>query len=175
MIGKTTILKAARLALPAVLGIAIGGAAMAQTWTGASDNPSDLRYRLDLLDAELADIRARLGGGSGGSTRPASGSGGGSSIEVGRLEAEVARLTGEVERLQFENRRLQEQVARQLEDLVFRVTELEGGDVSAVPSINLGGGTSGGGTDQPASRPVILSEQADLDRAKLDIQQGRFD
>lgn len=159
---------ARRVAPGLLVGVALGHAALAQTWTGASDNPADLRYRLDLLDAELADIRARLGGTSGISTPSPSGNG--SSIEVGRLEAEVARLTGQVERLQFENRQLKEKVERQLEDLIFRVTELEGGDVTTVPTVNLGGTATG-----QAAQPVVLSEQADLDRAKLDIQQGRFD
>ncbi|MEM0943940.1 MAG: tol-pal system protein YbgF, partial [Pseudomonadota bacterium] len=60
-------------------------------------------------------------------------------------------------------------IERQLEDLIFRVTELEGGDLASVGPVDLGTPA------QTSPAPVILSEQADLDRARLDIQQGRFD
>ncbi|MBY8974875.1 tol-pal system protein YbgF [Rhodobacteraceae bacterium NNCM2] len=157
----------ARFALPlaVAVAVAIGAPATAQTWSGSTTNPADLQYRLDLLDAELADIRARVGGSS--AAKPSTGGG---SIEVGRLEAEVSRLTSQVEQLQYENQQLKAQIARQLDDLIYRVTELEGGDPSQTTPVVL---------DQQSTaqsdRPVILSEQADLDRAKLDIQQGRFD
>ncbi|MEM6906812.1 MAG: hypothetical protein AAF568_13035, partial [Pseudomonadota bacterium] len=127
--------------------------AQAQTWTGAS-NPDDLLYRLDILDAELADIRARLGG-----QAPAPGVGGNNAA----LEAELGRLTSQVEELQFENRQLKALIERQLEDLIFRVTELEGGDLASVGPVDLGTPA------QTSPAPVILSEQADLDRARLDI------
>lgn len=138
------------------------GSVQAQTWTGASENPEELLYRLDLMAAELADMRARLG------VSPApTPSGTGGSVDAARLEAQISRLTGEIEQLQFENRQLREQVERQLEDLIFRVTELEGGDPSVGGDVNLGGAPS-----QPL---VPATEQVELDRAKADIQQGRFD
>lgn len=141
----------------------IGGSAAGQTWTGASDNPDEMLYRLDLMAAELADMRARLGAGQ------APGGGTGGSVDAARLEAQISRLTGEVEKLQFENRQLRQQVKLQLEDLIFRVTELEGGDPSVGGEVNLG-------DQQEQTQPqIVLSEQADLDRAKADIQQGRFD
>ncbi len=154
----------ARFALPFAAAIALNGAAVAQTWSGTAENTGDLLYRLDLLDAELSDIRARLGGGT--STAP-SGTG---SIDASRLEAEVARLTSQVEQLQFENRQLKDQLQRQLDDLIYRVTELEGGDPTQSAPVVLDPGQSA-----QTEAPVILSEQSDLDRAKLDIQQGRFD
>ncbi|MEM8790491.1 MAG: tol-pal system protein YbgF [Pseudomonadota bacterium] len=157
---------ATRFLLCLAAAAAVGLPAAAQTWTGSSSDPAELRYRLDLLDAELQDIRARLGGEASSSSAP---SGGGGSIDTSRLEAELARLTGQVEEMQFELRQMREATERQLEDLSFRVTELEGGDTSLQSPIVLGETP----TETPA--PVILSEQADLDRAKLDIQQGRFD
>ena len=50
--------------------VAVAGLAYPQIWTGAGST-DDLRYRLSVIDAELADIRARLGdapttGGAGG-------------------------------------------------------------------------------------------------------------
>ncbi|MEL6478820.1 MAG: tetratricopeptide repeat protein [Pseudomonadota bacterium] len=148
------------IALGVAAGVAFSAPLAAQTWSGASDDPEQLRYRLDLLDAELADLRARLGG-------QAPAPGGGVSLATGDLELQIAALTRQVEQLQFENRQLRQQLQRQLEDLTFRVTELEGGDVSDV-SVDLG-------TPQPSATPVIASEQADLDLAKRDIQQGRYD
>ncbi len=41
--------------------LAVAGPASPQIWTGAGST-DDLRYRLSVIDAELADIRARLGG-----------------------------------------------------------------------------------------------------------------
>ncbi|MEM9098294.1 MAG: tol-pal system protein YbgF [Pseudomonadota bacterium] len=154
----------ARSLLGLVAAAVLSGAAFAQTWSGSSSDPAELRYRLDLLDAELQDIRGRLGG-----VQPAPGAttgGGGASIDVSRLETELARLTGQIEQLQFDLRQYQERTDRQIQDLLFRVTELEGGDTSTIVPVTP--------QAQPET-PIILSEQADLDRAKLDIQQGRFD
>ncbi|MEM0923681.1 MAG: tol-pal system protein YbgF [Pseudomonadota bacterium] len=148
------------LAIALAAGIAWGGTAPGQTWSGPADDPDQLRYRLDLLDAELADLRARLGG-----QAPAPGAG--VSLATGDLELQIAALTRQVEQLQFENRQLRQQLQRQLEDLTFRVTELEGGDLSEV-SVDLG-------TRPPETTPIIASEQVDLDLAKRDIQQGRYD
>lgn len=153
------------------------------TWTGSS-SAEDLRYRLDILDAELADIRARLGG-SVASVAPSSGGGGVDASRLNGLEAEIRRLTAAVEEMQNAQRRVATDAANRFADIEFRLTELEGGDTSNVGQVQpLGGGqqTVGAGGQTPAFgtggaqvAAVSVSEQGDLDRAALDVQQGRFD
>ena len=166
-----------RLAAPLMLGAALTFSApvMAQTQWGGSSSPDELRYRLDILDAELADIRARLGG-TVGSVAPSQPSGGGVSPA---LEGEIQRLTAQVERMQNQINRIQQDLTNRLGDIEFRLTELEGGDVSQVTNQPIGGGVtafpSGGGTGTFGGQQVALAEQGDLDRAIGDVNQGRFD
>lgn len=163
--------RAGLLAAAVVLTISFTGPAdraVAQgTWTGSS-SPEDLLYRLDVLSAEIADIRARLGGSVQQPVRPSVGTG-----EVGALEDEIRRLTAKVERLENQVRQLNAQSSNRLGDIEFRLNELEG-----VPN------------DGAASQPLIpnqgaqvetptaalsAGEQGDLDLAINDVNQGRFD
>ncbi|MEM7061057.1 MAG: tol-pal system protein YbgF [Pseudomonadota bacterium] len=135
------------------------------TWTGSS-SPEDLLYRLDVLSAEIADIRAQLGGSV---QQPARTGAGG---DVGVLEDEIRRLTAKVERLENQVRQLSSNTENQIGDLVFRVNELEGipnDDSGSQPLIQ----DQGASIEQTAS--VSVSEQGDLDRAVNDVNQGRFD
>ena len=73
-------------ALVAVL--ALAGPATAQLWTGAGST-DDLQYRLSVIDAELADIRARISGApSSGGGGTALGGGGDALVRLERLEGE---------------------------------------------------------------------------------------
>ena len=149
----------------------------AQIWTG-SGNADDLRYRLSVIDAELADIRARLGVAQPGASAGGS-SGGGLSgdamVRLDRLEAELRQLTGKVEQMDFEQRRISEEAAQRFGDIEFRLTELEGGDTSNIQPVQpLGGGSTGGQT-VAAAPEVSISERGDLERAINDVKQGRFD
>lgn len=162
-----------------IFGAALAGMASAQgTWTGSS-SPEDLRYRLDILDAELADIRARLGG--GGSSSQSTGGGGASDARVNALEGELRRLIATVEQMQNTQRQLSQQLANRLGDVEFRLTELEGGDPSEVAPLQLPGASTGGGATVESSNTgsqqlaLSVSEQGDFDRAVRDVQQGRFD
>lgn len=158
------VLKGAGAAL--VAAALLGSQAMAQTsWSGSS-SPEDLRYRLDVLDAELADIRARLGG-TVGSVAQQPGGGGGSGAQMGQLENELRRLTAAVEEMQNRLDRIAADATRRFGDIEFRLNELEGNPVGGEVQ-PLGGG----GGDGPA---VAIAEQGDLDRAAEDVRQGRFD
>ncbi len=160
-------------AMAAVL--AVAGPANPQIWTGAG-SADDLRYRLSVIDAELADIRARLGAApsAGGGSAATTGAGSDAILRLGRLEAELQRLTGKIEQMEFEQRSVAEDAARRFGDLEFRLTELEGGDISALaPVLPLGGGASG--PVIAAGPEVSISERGDLDRAIDDVKQGRFD
>ncbi|MGF1500955.1 MAG: tetratricopeptide repeat protein [Paracoccaceae bacterium] len=160
---------------------ALAAAAGAQTGLGPGASVEDLRFRLGVIDAELADIRARLG--QSGLPAPAAGGAGELGLRIDRLEAEIRRLTGQVEELAFAQRQIAEDAARRLGDIEFRLTELEGGDVSVLaPQEPLGGAAvvapPAAGAGEPAVSPqaaVSVSEEGDLDRAIADIEQGRFD
>ena len=183
---RSTALKA--FAMVVVLG---GGVALAQTWTGSS-SPEDLRYRLDVLDAELADIRARLGG-SVSTPRPSPSPGGGTDLDqrIDVLEGQLRLLTGRVEQMEYRQRQLEQVLERRFGDIEFRLTELEGGDTATLgqqapllPQGNAGGDQTGVVQAGPTIAPgaggqqvaaVSVSEQNDLDLGARDIQQGRFD
>jgi len=126
------------------------GLAQAQSWTASGDDPEDLRYRLDLLSAELSDIRARLGGDAGGDAGGAA-VGGDALVRLDRLEAELRRLTGAVERLEFQQRQIAEDATRRFGDVEFRLTELEGGDLGALTAPAPVGGI---GAPEPAAAPA---------------------
>lgn len=188
-------------AVAAMLASALAaGPVAAQGWTGSGETLDDLRYRLGIVDAELADIRARLQ--AAGAGRAAAGgapaAGGDALVRLDRLEVEIRRLTGEIEQLGFQQRQIAEDATRRFGDIEFRLTELEGGDVGALrPPEPLGGlrggtgggfgGGTGGGTGRtaapassgagpaPALPQAPAGERGDLALAVADIQQGRFD
>ncbi len=158
-------------AMAAFLAVNLVGAgpAFSQLWTGAS-SADDLRYRLSVIDAELADIRARMGD----APSTGGGSGGDAILRLDRMEAEIRQLTGKIEQMQFEQLGVAEDAARRFGDIEFRLTELEGGDISALEPVQpLGGGQTG--TTIFAGPEVSISERGDLDRAIEDVNQGRFD
>lgn len=118
--------------------VPVAPAALAQS----TSSPEQLRYRLDALEAELASIRARLGGAA---ARPATGGGVAAALSnspVAELEGELRRLTATVEELQHQVRRIGEEAARRFSDIEFRLTELEGGDISAIQPVPPLGGTA---------------------------------
>jgi tol-pal system protein YbgF len=155
--------------------LAVAGPAYPQLWTGAG-SADDLRYRLSVIDAELVDIRARLGGvpSTGGTGGGATGAGSDVMLRLARLEAEIQQLTGRIEQMAFEQRNVAEDATRRIGDIEFRLTELEGGDISALaPVVPLG--AAGAGSVVAAAPAVSISERGDLDRAIEDVNQGRFD
>ncbi len=154
--------------------LAAAGPAVSQIWTGAG-SADDLQYRLSIIDAQLADIRARLGvAPSTGGGAPATGAGSDVILRLNRLEAEIRMLTGKIEQMEFEQRSIAEDATRRFGDIEFRLTELEGGDISILAPVQpLGGG--GTGSVVAAGPEVSISERGDLDRAIEDVKQGRFD
>lgn len=159
--------------LGAVLSVAPGSMSLAQsTWNGSS-TPEDLLYRLDILDAELADIRARLGGQVGSVATPSTGTGG----DTAQLEGEIRRLTAQVERMQNQINQLTSNAKRLFGDIEFRLTELEGGDTSnkSEPSLGETSSNTTGSSGGVTVATVAVAEQGDLERAIGDVNQGRFD
>ena len=150
--------------------------AHAQLWTGAGSS-DDISYRLSVIDAELADIRVRIGaaGGGGATVAPGSGAGSDAMLRLDRLEAEIRQLTGKLEQMQFEQRSVAEDAARRFGDIEFRLTELEGGDISTLAPVPPLGSGSAGPAPVSTGPAVSISERGDLDRAIEDVHQGRFD
>lgn len=120
----------------------------------------EMLNRLDALEAEILALRARLGGATGTVAAPPA-----------SLESEIQRLTGKVEELENQVRRIADDARRRFDDIEFRLTELEGGDISAiVPSAPLGGGLT-----VDTGPQVAVSERTALNRAIEDVRQGRYD
>ncbi len=137
------------------------------TGPAPAQSSAELRERLGDIERELSRIRERF------DIPRQSGRDGAMSdviVRLDQLEGQLRELTGRLERLEFQQRRLAEDAARRFGDIEFRLTELEGGDVSnldPVPPLGLGEGTAGAA--------VSVSERSDLDRAIEDVRQGRYD
>ncbi|HLS19615.1 MAG TPA: tol-pal system protein YbgF [Paracoccaceae bacterium] len=129
--------------------------ASAQSSWGNAASPANLQNRIDALDAEIADLRARLGQGASDGSASLAGT---SSSRFAVLEGEIRRLTASVEELQHRVRLIGEEAARYFSDIEFRLTELEGGDITTLkPVPPLGsppedrGSDAGSGAEPPAS------------------------
>lgn len=98
------------------------------------------------------------------------------------LEDEISRLTGQIERLEFAVRRQEEDSKRRLDDLEYRIIELEGGDPSilfqqdepeqqgeAAPAVRTATAPSGG-TLGVLTTPI--SGQSDFDQGVAAAQSG---
>jgi tol-pal system protein YbgF len=128
----------------------------------------DIRAELSALAAELAALRAELSasGGGGGAL------GGGSVLDrVAAAESELARLTARTEELQIRIDRIVADGTNRIADLDFRLTELEGGDISAVGRGEPLGGEAGVPAPPPAPAApegvqLAVGEQAAFDAAR---------
>lgn len=69
------------------------------------------------------------------------------------LEDEISRLTGQLERLEFAQRQHESEAKRRLDDLEYRVIELEGGDPSVLFQEDQGG------LDKPLLAPAPPTDQ----------------
>ncbi|TYO90432.1 TolA-binding protein [Oceanicella actignis] len=95
--------------------------------------------------------------------------GGDAYARIQKLEEEIRRLNGRVELLENQLRLIAEDGGRRLNDVEFRLTELEGGDVSVVGEpIPLGREGAA-----PAGAPAVaVTEQAAFDAARAALQEG---
>ena len=128
-----------------------------------------LQREVQEIERDLAEVRRRLGMPAGGGDRAV----GDLIVRIDRLEEQIRELTGKVERLEFEQRRIAEDAARRFGDIEFRLTELEGGDVSNLAPVPPLGSIQSEGERRQAA--VSISERNDLDRAIEDVRQGRYD
>lgn len=139
--------------------------ALAAPPAGAQASLEDLRYRVGALEAQLSALRAQSGTGAGA----------GMLERLDRLEQEIRELTGTVEEIAHRQRQIAEDARRRFGDIEFRLTELEGGDVSALaPPPPLGGAGAAEGSAEPDAA-VSISEREELDQAIAAVEAGRYD
>jgi len=140
---------------------------------------ADLRAEVATLSAEVASLRQELVTTGAAQT----GAAGGSALErMDAMEAALAQLTAKTEALELRVGKVVADGTNRIGDIEFRLTELEGGDVAALPPVpTLGGeGTLTLAPVTPPAAPdsgapqLAVSEQADFDRAKGVLGQGDF-
>ncbi len=139
---------------------------------------ADLRAELAQLSAQVSGLKQELV--ASGASQP--GIAGGDALQrMDAMEAALAQLTSKTEALEFRVNQIVADGTRRISDMEFRITELEGGDIAALPETPPLGGTAGtapvavappvAGADAPE---LAVGEQADFDRAKEVLGTGDF-
>jgi tol-pal system protein YbgF len=164
--------------LPAVvLAVLLPLAAPAQE--DRSQTLADLRSELALLTQEVTGLRQELV--ASGASQP--GLGGGSALQrMDAIEAALSQLTSKTEALEFRINKVVTDGTNRVGDIEFRLTELEGGDISALPATPPLGGEAGTALAPALTAPatgadapeLAVGEQADFDRAREVLGTGDF-
>ncbi len=141
---------------------------------------ADIRQELVVLNGAVQGLRAELS--TTGS--PSAGYGGALLDRVDTIEAALAQLTAKTESLEFRLNQVVTDGTRRVNDIEFRLVELEGGDLSQVGQVPPLGGISP--TTSPTTAPAVqpppvtggaslaANEQADFDRAREVLGTGDF-
>jgi TolA-binding protein len=141
---------------------------MATPATAQDDTLAQLRAEIGALSGLVAGLAGQL---SGGSTAPAVALDGTALDQIDRLRSELAALTGRTEALEFQIRRVVDDASNRIGDLEFRLTELEGGDTSALSQTRpLGGGVVIG--DTGAAPEMAAGERASYDTGIAMLDTG---
>lgn len=141
---------------------------------------ADIRAELQVLKGELDGLRAELN-----ATSAAEGTGatGPALTRLDAIEAAVVSLTGKAEEIENRLNRVVTDGTNRIGDIEFRLTELAGGDLGAVPPTPpLGGEAGAPAAPAPAPTPapsaggpeLAVNEQAEFDRAKGVLGSGDF-
>lgn len=140
----------------------------------------DIKAELSGLSATITALRQELvtSGASGGIDATGS-----ALARMDAIEQELRRLTGRTEELENRINRVVDDGTLRINDLQFRLTELEGGDpVAGGDAKPLGGDAApaapdtaapADGGDAPAPE-LAVNEQGDFDRAKAALDSGSF-
>jgi tol-pal system protein YbgF len=156
---------------------------------GAQDAPdpqtlADVREELTILNGQVQQIReelVRTGAATGLPRDPAP-----ALARLDQLEAELRELTNRVDVVTNDVRRIVEDASNRVGDIEFRLTELEGGDVSALGRPEpLGGGLTApaapapGAADPTAADPgapeLAVSERSAFEEARTAHEAGQLD
>lgn len=155
------------------------GAAFAQD---RAQTLADIKTELAALNSEFNALKSELM--TTGAVN--SGAAGGSALQrMDSIEQALVRLTAQTEQVELKVSRVVADGTNRIGDLEFRVTELEGGDVGAIPETQpLGGDTAAAPVVVPSvaepSSPIAggaelaVGEQESFDRAKGVLGQGDF-
>nr|WP_090061453.1 tol-pal system protein YbgF [Celeribacter neptunius] len=163
------------LALSLILG---SGAAFAQD----AETLADIRQQAAVLSVELGKLKQELSTTGAPNTQFA---GTGTLERVDLLEAALAKLTAKIENLEFRVDRVVKDGTNQLDDLNFRLCELEEGcDIGNLPPLKPIGGdmgatdlvVTGPATDVPleGDGEFAMTEQGDFDAAKVLYEAGDY-
>ena len=162
--------------------LALATPAMAQQAAPDTATLADLRAQLRGLSTELQQLRAQLNASGAAGFQAA---GGDTAIDrMNAMEAQIARLTGQTEELQNRIARLTSDGTRRINDIEFRLCEIDPGcDLGAVMNQPELGSLGAPGmapaiprppAQQTGAAPASASEQADFDRAQEVLGQGDF-
>lgn len=144
---------------------------------------ADIRTELSALYGQVQDLRT-LFTTSGADTGVENA--GPALQRLDAMEAELRRVTGALEQLEFKVQQVVEDGTRRVGDLEFRLTELEGGDVSALGDAPMLGGDATASVIASPLEPVTgapatgdtpqlaATEQLDYDAAFAEFQAGNF-
>ncbi len=161
-----------------ILGVMlIAGPAMAQD---RAQTLADIKAEIAVLSGEFNALKQELV--TSGATQ--NGTAGGSALQrLDAIEAALVQLTGKTEAVELRLNKVVSDGTLRLGDLEFRLTELEGGDVGALPPTKpLGGDVPAATVDSPIAptAPAVggpelaIGEQSDFDRAKGVLGSGDF-
>jgi tol-pal system protein YbgF len=159
----------------AVLVLALALAAGPTAAQDRAQTLADIRQELSVLTVELQKLRRELATTGSGMEAPASPADG-PIARLDGIESEVRRLTGKIEELKNRIDRIVADATNRIDDLKFRLTELEGGDVGQIPPTEPLGGEEAAapapvapGDDGPE---MAVGEGADFDAAVALMTEG---
>ena len=140
---------------------------------------ADIRQQLVVLSQDIQGLRREL------STTglPPTAAGGSSALaRIDAIEGALQDLTARTEALENRVNRIVADGTNRIDDLRFRLTELEGGDIGKLGDTPPLGGV---GADEPTAAPVIapgggsaqlaVAEQADFDSARAALEAGAYE
>lgn len=128
---------------------------------------AEIRQELTGLSRELALLRAELAP-AAEDAEPPGPAARGPLERIDAIERELRRLTARAEELEFRLNRIVEDGTNRIDDLRFRLTELEGGDPARIPDTPpLGGETAlpAALAPAPAEPELAVRESADFEAA----------
>jgi tol-pal system protein YbgF len=163
-----------------VFGVLFGQSLSAQQ----AQTLADIRQEAAVLSVEIVKLKRELST----TGAPNTAFGGASTLErVDSMEASLTKLTATLEQLEFRIGRIVDDGTRQLEDINFRLCDMETAcDISDLPALKpLGGTADAGANDVIAVGPgtaapmegngqLAEAEQADYDAAKAAYDAGSF-